>query len=113
MLLYLLYVLSSLLSSAHPLSLSLSYTLAPAKNEGYWHEMPVSVKNHLNETGGATRFWRSSLRHPSNTFHETAGLTLDKFTVALWVKVDPQFWQTFRTGVFSFALVSHYTLLGF
>jgi len=62
--------------------------------------MPVSVKNHLNVTGGATRFWRSSLRHPSNTFHDTAGLTLDKFTIALWIKVDPQFWQTFRSGVF-------------
>ena len=76
------------------------YTLAPSKNEGYWHEMPVPVRNHLNHTGGATRFWRQSLRHPSNTFHAIAGLPLDHFSIGVWIKTDPQFWQLFPSGVF-------------
>lgn len=84
-----------------PLSVhSLSYTLAPKNNEGYWHEMPVPVKNHLNVSGGATRFWRKSLRHPSNTFHSVAGLALDQFSIGVWVKTNKQFWQTFQSGVF-------------
>jgi hypothetical protein len=77
--------------------LSHSYTLAPQANEGYWHEMPVSVRNHLNKTGAATRFWRKNGRHPSNTFHDVAGLALDQFSIAVWVKLNPQFWQTFRS----------------
>ena len=76
---------------------SYSYTLAPQANEGYWHEMPVSVRNHLNKTGAATRFWRKSGRHPSNTFHDVAGLALDQFSIGVWVKLNPQFWQTFRS----------------
>ena len=80
--------------------MNLQYTLSPKDNEGYWHEMPVPVRDHLNTTGGATRFWRKSNRHPSNTFHEVSGLTLDKFSIALWVKVDPQYFQTYGSGVF-------------
>ena len=80
--------------------MQLSYSLAPAQNEGHWHEMPIAVRNHMNTTGGGARFWRKNKKHPSNTFVDVVGLSLDLFSVALWVKVDPQFWQTFRSGVF-------------
>ncbi len=77
-----------------------SYSLAPRANEGFWHAMPLAATDHRNVTAAATRFWRPTGRHPTNTFHAVAGLTLDRFTVALWVKVEPQHFRQFSAGVF-------------
>ena len=61
---------------------------------------PVSlpVENHLNATGGATRFWRPDGRNPWVSFDEISGLPLDKFTVAVWVRLDRDF-ADLKTGI--------------
>ena len=81
-------------------SSSWSYSLAPRANEGQWQEFPLPALSHLNASGGANSFWRRNGRHPWNRFADVGGrLPLDKFTVALWVKVDPAFWTpSFGSG---------------
>jgi hypothetical protein len=84
---------------------SWSFSLAPAQSgAGRWQEFPLAAASHLNGTGaraGATSFWRADGRHPWNRFDEVRGrLPLDRFTVAVWVKVDAAFFRapTFGSG---------------
>ncbi len=80
-------------------SSSWSFTLAPSRNEGRWQEFPLPAASHVNVSRGATSFWRANGRHPWNRFDEVQGMPLDRFTVALWVKVDAAFWTpTFASG---------------